>query len=112
MPHGIPDSALNVANLRLFLGEPIPSGGDEGDTLFTDAQLSELIADTGGWEGALADGWKMKAAAYAGLVDSAEGTSKRALSDLHGHALEMVKAYGSGGISSVQHTVIHPIVRR
>jgi len=112
MPHGIPDSDLNVANLRAFLGESIPVDGDETDTLFTDAELQQLINDTGDWQHALAQGWSLKAAAYAGLVDTAEGTSKRSLSDLQGHALAMVKAYAVGGISGSGQAIIHQIVRR
>jgi hypothetical protein len=113
MAHGVPDSDLNVENLRQYLGEPIPLGGDESDTLFTDAQLEQLILDTGDWEHALNQGWAQKAASYAGLVDTAEGTSKRSLSDLHRHALDMVNLYAPGGGSGPpSQAVIHPIIRR
>lgn len=113
MPQGIPGGALTTARLRWYIGERIPAGGSDTDTMFTDAELSQLITDAGGnWAAALSDGWSAKAAAYANLVDTAEGTAKRALSDLHQHALKMVEFYQPGGTGGSTQARIHTIVRR
>jgi hypothetical protein len=97
----------------LYLGERIPADGTEADTLFTDAELSQLITDSSGdWSNVLSDGWAAKVAAYAGLVDTAEGTAKRALSDLHEHALKMAEFYQPGGTGGSTQAKIHQIVRR
>jgi len=113
MPQGIPGGALTVGRLRLYLGERIPATGSDADTLFTDAELAQLIADANNdWASALSDGWSAKVAAYANLVDTAEGTAKRALSDLHDHALKMVEFYQPGGTGGSTQAKIHQIIRR
>jgi len=106
----------DVDRLRGYLGERIPEGGTESDTMFTDSQLLEILNNNNGdIPLATLDGWKYKAAEYAQMVDSAEGTAKRSLSDLHAHALEMVKYYGGGDAatppSTTSTTVIHKIER-
>lgn len=88
-----------VKTLRLLLGEQIPEGGDEADTLFTDEQLEEWIDESGDVERAALDGWRAKAAHFANLVDVTEGASSRAMSDLLTNAEKMVRIYlrSSGG---------------
>lgn len=87
--------AMTPANmLRQLLAEVIPQGGSENDTGFTDCQINELLDGAGGNpERAAADGWRIKAAQAAQLVDVTEGNASRAMSDLHGHAMEMVKMF-------------------
>lgn len=81
--------------LRLFLGENIPDGGAESDTMFSDMQIQDFLdrAGTAGTIQAAVFGWQVKAAEYANLVDVTEGPSSRAMSDLYKAALEMVKHY-------------------
>lgn len=81
--------------LRLILGESIPSGGVEADTMFTNLQLQDFLDQAGtlGTPKAAVLGWQAKAAEYANLVDVTEGPSSRAMSDLYKAALEMVKFY-------------------
>lgn len=86
-----------IAEVRALLNESIPSGGTEADTLFTDAQVQGWIDATSDTDAAVAVGWATKAGMYADLVDTQEGTSKRAMSDLSDHALAMAKFYGAGG---------------
>lgn len=81
-------------NLRAVLGERIPALGTEADTMFTDAELLDLLAIYG--EDAEIEGWRRKAAEFASLVDTTEGTSKRAMSDLHSQALAQIKALQAG----------------
>ena len=85
----------NEERLRLFLGENIPAGGDEADTMFTNAQLQDFLAQAGslGLIKAAVYGWQAKAGEYSNLVDVAEGNSSRAMSDLYKAALAMVKFY-------------------
>lgn len=101
-----------IAEVRELLNEDIPAGGTEADTLFTDAQIQGWIDATSDTDSAVVIGWRAKAAKYADLVDTSEGTSKRAMSDLHEHALAMLKAYtdaGAGGTGG--RTRQHKIVR-
>jgi hypothetical protein len=80
--------------LRLMLAEVIQEGETDEDTLFTDVQIDIFLSDAGGsLERAAYEGWRIKAAHYAGLVDVSEGNASRAMSDLHEHALKMVRLY-------------------
>lgn len=86
--------------LRGLLGEEIPEGGDESDTLFTDERIDDLLTMTGNdVERAAYEGWRIKAARLSDLVDITEGNASRAMSDAHAHALDMIKHYqrASGG---------------
>lgn len=85
---------ITLSELRAQLGERIPAHGDESDTMFTNAELMDLIAVHG--DKAVLAGWRIKAAEFANLVDTTEGTSKRAMSDLHANALKQIAALESG----------------
>lgn len=106
----------DAETLRALIGEKIPVGGSENDTLFTDEEIETLLAEASSIEIAAAKGWRMKAAAYVELVDTAEGTSKRAMSDLHKNALAMAQHYDPGAIEGTpeaeRRTRSHQIVRR
>ena len=82
-----------ISQLRSMLGEGIPSGGSEEDTLFTDEQLTSWINETATLDAAALEGWKIKMAHFANLVDTTDGAAARALSDLFAHAQVMVKMY-------------------
>jgi len=88
-----------IARLRSILGEDIPSGGDEQDTLFTDREVQEYISSTPSLDRAGYEGWRVKAARLSNLVDTTEGNSQKKYSQLLDHALEMIKLYqrSSGG---------------
>lgn len=79
--------------LRMILGETIPEGGTESDTMFTDAEIQQFLDSNPSQERAAYDGWLVKAARYANLVDVTEGNASRKMSDLHAHALDMVAQY-------------------
>jgi hypothetical protein len=89
----------DIARLRAILGEDIPSGGEEGDTLFSDREVQEFIDSTPSLDRAGYEGWRVKAARLANLVDTTEGNSQKKYSQLHDNALEMIKMYqrSSGG---------------
>lgn len=90
--------------LRALLGERIPPGGADTDTFFTDAEILDMVENNQGPTGnniylAAAEGWRRKAADYANLVNTQEGGSTRAMSDLYQHAESQVsyflqEAYG------------------
>lgn len=86
---------------REHLGERIPVGGDATQTMFSDVEIGALIDRNSSVSGAVAEGWQIKAAEFASLVDTAEGTSKRAMSDLYDHALRMAAQFGGGSSSGV-----------
>lgn len=80
--------------LRNLLGEPIPASGTEADTLFTTAALTELLEDNNNnLDRAAYEGWRIKAAHYANLVDVTDGNATRAMSDLLDNADKMVRSY-------------------
>lgn len=105
--------ATSAEIVREQLGESIPPGGTEADTNFTDDQIDDFLTrHDGDVDAATLSGWRAKAGMYAHLVDTQEGTSKRAMSDLHEHALRMVNSYGNEGPGATSRTRIHQIVRR
>ena len=79
---------------RALLGEAIPTGGDETDTMFTDAEIEDFLEQ--GYDSAFAAayyGWMEKAANYAALVNVNEGNAAREMSDLHRQAMRMADRY-------------------
>lgn len=91
----------DVDRLRGLLGEVIPDGETEGDTNFSNNQLEEILESNGGViERAAFEAWRQKAAIFANLVNVTEGNASRNMSDLHKHALDMMKAYQSSGPGS------------
>lgn len=101
----------DVDRLRRLLGEAIPVGGSDADTLFSNAEVDDLLARGGGdLNLAAALGWEAKAAEFANLVSVAEGSARKELSDLRGNALAMVKHFRGG--SSGGRVRIHAIRRR
>jgi len=103
--------ATAAEQVRQLLGEEVPIDGSDTDTLFLDAQIDDLISSTSSVDAAVAQGWRIKAAKFADLVDTAEGTSKRAMSDLHKNALAMAKTFSEGSILTGDRTRIHKLTR-
>ena len=84
----------DAERLRGLLGEPVPEGGTQADTLFTDETIADLLTQANGsLDRAAYEGWRYKAAHFANLVDVTEGNSSRAMSDLRDHAESMVRLY-------------------
>lgn len=80
--------------LRDLLGEPIPVGGTEADTLFTDEKIADLVlASEGDLDRAAYEGWRVKAALLSNLVDTTEGNSQKKFSQLLDNANDMVKLF-------------------
>jgi hypothetical protein len=80
--------------LRAYLGETIPAGKTDRDTMFLDDELEELLSrNADALYASAAEGWGMKAAEYANLVDISEGSATRKMSDLHKNALAMQTHY-------------------
>ena len=106
--------ATPVERVREEIGEVIPAGGAESDTMFTDDQIQAWIDEEETLNEAIARGWRAKAAQYADLVDTAEGTSKRSMSDLSANALRMAASFsGATGAGVPERTTrLRPIVRR
>lgn len=102
-----------VEELRLKLGEAIPTGGVEGDTLFTDQQLKKLIEAAPFLDRAAYEGWRIKAANYANLVNVTDGAASREFSDLLDNARQMVSSYDrSQAGPTAGRTRVGRIVRR
>ena len=88
----------DVQRLRLNLGEAIPADGTEADTMFTDAQLQDMLDGVGGSQAQAAlQGWRAKAAEYSNLVNVSEGNSTRAMSDLY-KAAQLQVEYWDGKV--------------
>lgn len=78
--------------LRLYIDDVHPTDGT--DPMFTDVELQSVLdAAAGDPERAAIEGWRWKAAKYSALVDVTEGNASRAMSDLQGHALGMVRHF-------------------
>lgn len=84
----------DAERVRQLLGEATDVDGDPGDTLFTDEEIAGLLVGANDdVERAVYEGWRVKAARFANLVDVTEGNASRAMSDLHEHALKMMATY-------------------
>lgn len=80
--------------LRLLLGEAIPEDGDEQDTFFTDTQLETILSDNNDQMSlAAVEGWTMKMARYARLIDMDEAGAARKLSQKYRQAREMTNFF-------------------
>lgn len=80
--------------LREKLGEIIPDGGDESESMFTNAQLDAMLTRADSLDHAILDGWETKMAHWANLVTVVDGASSRELTALMDHAEKMIKYYG------------------
>lgn len=85
--------------LRQMLGEDIPVGGSEADTLFSDEEIVDFILKNPDLERAAVQGWRVKAARLSNLVDNTEGNVQRKFSQLLDNANDMIRLYlrSSGG---------------
>lgn len=84
----------DAERVRQLLGESVGPGQSEADTLFTDEEIEGLLAESfNNVERAAYEGWRVKAAKFANLVDITEGNASRSMSDLQDHALKMVAHY-------------------
>lgn len=110
-----------IQRLRQALGESIPAGGTQSDTMFTDVEIQDFLDRASGLD-PVADwaayfGWVAKAAALANLVTTREGQSQNNFSDLHDAAIKerdrLGVQLGAGGYEAPNRSVIQrPIVRR
>lgn len=83
-----------VQRLRQLLGETIPVGGTEDDTLFTEEEIQGFLDDNPqSIERAAYEGWRVKAAKLSNLVDTTEGNSQKKFSQLLDNALDMQKVF-------------------
>lgn len=88
--------------LRLALNERYGEGEDESDTRFTDEEIFQFLTEANGDpDRAAAIGWTAKAGIFADLITISEGNALRQMSDLHAHALVMIKQF-SGTASAVR----------
>ena len=100
--------------LRQLLGDTIPPGQHETDCFFGSDEISDLLLNSNGnLERAAVEGWRVKAAAYADLVNVTEGNAVREMAGLHKNALAQIKYYErtTSGTSSGRTRIGH-IVRR
>lgn len=96
--------------LRSYLGETIPAGGAASDTLLSEDQIEDLLTRHASPEAARGEGWIIKAAALATLVDTTEGSSTRKHSAAHKAALAQAKLFG-GVAGGAGVTRVHTIDR-
>jgi hypothetical protein len=80
--------------LRLLLGEAYTEPQTEADTFFLDARITKLLADNSdNLNMAAAEGWAMKAAEYARLIDRDESGTNVKLSQKYRQAREMMNVF-------------------
>lgn len=86
----------DITRLRLLLDEKIPEGGTETDTKFLDSDIVALLENNGeNWNLASAEGWTMKMAMFARLVDMDESGATRKLSQKFRQARDMVRFFSA-----------------
>lgn len=105
------EEEVAIALVREKIGEMVPEGGTEVDTLFTDAQISVWIAASSSVSGAIASGWESKMAHWAGLVNVTDGAAARAFSDLFEHARLMSVYWGKKANPMAGRSRVGKIVR-
>lgn len=99
--------------LRSFLNESIAPEGSDSDTRFTDEQIQDMLDQCfNNVDRAAVLGWTMKAAIYADLITVSEGNALRQMSDLHKHALDMIKQFSGTGNMVQGRTRVGRIRRR
>ena len=112
-----PTDALRNS-LRRKLGEVIPEGGSDADTMFPAERIDELLVNNSSIEAAIIDGWEDKISEWASLVDVTDGAASRKLGDLIEHGQEVIKYYqgklGKGPDTSLarSRTRVGKIIRR
>lgn len=83
--------------LRQLLGERIPPGRTAEDTMFSEEEIEEFLAEGSTMprpiEAAAYYGWQSKAAELSNYVNVIEGNSSREMGELHRQALRMVTQY-------------------
>lgn len=83
--------------LRRLLGERIPEGGEDFDTMFFDDEIEQFLEKGASLphpvEAAAYYGWKSKAGELANLTNVIEGNSSREMAELHAQALRMMREY-------------------
>lgn len=85
----------NATRLRQMLGEAIPANGSELDTAFTEDTIEDLLERAGDdLNQAAFLGWEAKASALSNLVDTSEGSSRRAMGALFKAAERQRDHYG------------------
>lgn len=100
-------AVTEAERLRQRLGETVPPGGTADDTLFTDEAIDDLLTrHDGDFIAAVREGWGIKAAELANLVNTNESGTSRSMSQLYKNALEMVNFYG-GNIDVVDDTSVN-----
>jgi hypothetical protein len=78
--------------LRRYIDDEMPTDGT--DPTFTDEELNDALSRSNNDpERAAVEGWRWKAARYTKLVDVTEGNASRAMSDMLGHALDMINHF-------------------
>lgn len=103
--------------LRQLLGETVPPGGDDTDTMFTSEAVDDFLDQGGGdLEAAAYYGWRAKWSELSNLVNGSTGTQRDELGNLAAEAKRQLDYYGvlSGIIvetSSTGRTRIGRIVR-
>lgn len=96
----------DTRRLRSYLGEEIPEGGTEADTLFTNDEIEDILTFKGTsantqmnmWA-AIAEGWDRKAGKLSDLVTIQQGGATRQLSDAFKNAVERAKYYSDLSVS-------------
>ena len=83
----------NTALLRMYLGETVPDGGSEDDSMFSTVQLEVMLQSARTINHAIIAGWEIKLAHWSNLVDVTDGAASRKLGDLMAHAENMIDYY-------------------
>ncbi|PYS90481.1 MAG: hypothetical protein DMF62_04780 [Acidobacteria bacterium] len=98
--------------LRLLLGESIPAGKTDADTMFSNEEVDDFLETGSTVEAAAWHGWMAKMANYANLVTVNEGNAMRELTELHKAAKRMVDLYAGFAPTSGRGRAVIGDIRR
>lgn len=86
--------ATAAEQVRTKIGERIPTGGKDSDTMFSNQEIADFLTEGNNDVNAAAYyGWQAKAAEWARLVTVNEGNAAREMTELHRHALRMMDRF-------------------
>lgn len=86
-------SDVITARVREKLGEVIPDGGTEADTLFTDNQIKVWTLNSLTFNHIMVEAWEAKLGAVSDLVDVTDGASSRRMATLAERAEANLRYY-------------------
>lgn len=103
----------DAERLRQMLGESVPDGATDKDTLFSDEEIDDFLERGTSLDHSAYLGWVAKAADFANMANTQEGQTRLDLGGLSAHANERIKHFeAAAGLGSSDRSVKIRTLRR